>query len=69
MKKIIINYSIWDDSDYIITIRPEKENLSMSVPIGGCLNKADAKKISNWLKSNIEYIQKIIIQIEQDKNI
>ena len=66
MKKIIINYSVWEYGEYVITMRPENEKEWKQVPIGRTLSKDLAKEIAIWLHESISEIQKIIIQIEED---
>ena len=69
MKKLIVRSELWDDSDYVITIRPEKAKNYQAIPIGGVFSKHEAEKLARWLQFNIETIQKLTIQTEQDSNV
>lgn len=39
----------WEDTDFIVTIRPEFEKPWHDVPIGGVLDQDTAERIAAWL--------------------
>ena len=67
MKKIHVEVSPWDHGDsYIIAIRPEAEKSWKAIPVGCELGRQKADLICDWLKSNMNTLQKIILQTEAD---
>lgn len=57
----------WEDSDYVVTIRPEWEKAWKDVPIGITYSERDARLIASWLQSNIKYIFKIFRNMQNEK--
>lgn len=46
----IIDYYIFDEGDYVVTIRPDFEESWKVLSIGGCLSEKEAKLVVDWLK-------------------
>ena len=51
MTKLIFDYSAWENSDYIVTVRPDWEKEWKSAPIGHVLDKDTARRIAEWLNT------------------
>ena len=64
--KFKISYSIWDEGDYVVTIRPDFEKEWKSLSIGDLLSKEDAKKMARWLQSAMPTLWKIFTNVSQE---
>jgi predicted rRNA methylase YqxC with S4 and FtsJ domains len=64
--KFVVNYSAWDNGDYVVTIRPDFEKSWKSVPIGGTLSKEDARRVAEWLQSALSELWKIFENVAAD---
>ena len=68
--KIKVTASIWDDNDYIISIRDESFPVWKDFPIGPTLDEKKAKEFAAFLQIRMPYIQNYILklkEIEDDK--
>jgi hypothetical protein len=63
--KFVVSYSVWEDSDYIVTIRPENEKLWRAVPIGPAISKDEARRVAEWLQSALTELTKIFDNIQR----
>ena len=57
--KFVIGHSLWDDSDYVVTIRPDYEKVWRSLPLGGTLSERRARLIAEWLQGAMPTLWKI----------
>ena len=64
--KFIVSYSSWEDSDYVVTIRPDFEKSWKSVPIGSALSKDEARIVSEWLQTAMPELWKIFSNVSSE---
>lgn len=48
--KFLVYHSVWEDNDYVVSVRPEWEKSWRDVPIGRAMSQRDAKLVAEWLQ-------------------
>jgi hypothetical protein len=57
--KLVFFASRWEDDEFIISARPESDEVWKDVPIGGTLLERDAWIIKDWLNVNFPELLKL----------
>lgn len=55
----VIQSSLWDDGDHVVSVRPDWEQAWKDVPIGKPMSPKDAALVAEWLKTAIRDLMKI----------
>lgn len=65
--EFVIGHSVWDDSDYVVTIRPSYEMAWRSIPLGGVLSERQACLIAEWLQGAMPTLWKIFQNVSKER--
>lgn len=77
MSKLVFKADIFDEGDWIVTVRPDYEKVWKDVPIGSTLSEKEAKIVARWLDTaqrelgilfhNLEVEAKMAEVVEESK--
>lgn len=68
MPTFIVDSGMWDEGDYVVTIRPDWEKPWHDLPIGMALSDRDAQKCAQWLRTALPELWRIFNNLEKEKN-
>lgn len=66
--KFIVDTSIWEHGEYIVTIRPDFEPTWRMHPLGSTMDKKEAKFVEDWLRCALPDLWKIFTNVYEDEH-
>lgn len=62
---MVFQASLWDEGDYVVSLRPESAKAWEDCPIGCTLSRRDAEVIAKWLPTAWADIRKLSSNLEK----
>jgi len=67
MTKFVFEAHAWEDSDWIVTVRPNWEKKWKDVPLGTVLDSRDARRVADWLNTAQNQLRILFINELRDQ--